>query len=267
MTGSAETAPNPIAGQFLWEACLGNAALDGSSYYEGFNGTLCEILKRAPQRALELGCAAGRLGEFVKKRHPGAHFTGIEMNEKAAAIARTRIDRVIVSRLEDIDFDREGIPAGSIDTFVAGDVLEHMYDPWHALVRVKPLLTADAQVALSIPNVRNLHVMDVLNNEGSWKYATHGLLDITHIRFFAFRDCVRLLDETGFEMRDVKCNIDPRYAELFRSHLGKPTVSLQLGRMRLENLSAAEFQEYCTLQYILLGTPKGAAASEAPIRA
>jgi O-antigen biosynthesis protein len=264
MTGTAESAPNPLAGQFLWEACLGNTPLVGATYYEGFNGTLCEILKRPPVRLLELGCAAGRMGEHVKKKYPGAHVTGIEMNAAAAEIARTRIDRVIVSRLEDIDFDREGIAPGSIDTFIAGDVLEHMYDPWRALARVKPLLTPDAQVALSIPNVRNLHVMDVLNNEGSWKYATHGLLDITHIRFFAFRDCMRLLDETGFAMTDVKCNIDPRYAELFRSNLGKPTVSVQLGRLRLDNLNSAEFQEYCTLQYILLCSPKGAAPSEVP---
>ena len=199
----------------------------------------------------------------MKAKYPGVHFTGIEMVEHAAAIARGRLDRVIVSRLEDIDFDREGIAPGSIDTFIAGDVLEHMYDPWHALVRVRPLLTPDAQVALSVPNVRNLHVMDVLGNEGSWKYATHGLLDITHIRFFAFRDCLRLLDETGFEMVNVKCNIDPRYQELFRSNLGKPTVSLQLGRLRFDDLNPAEFQEYCTLQYVFLATPKRAAPAGA----
>lgn len=264
MTGSAEQAPNPLAGQTLWEVCLGPSPVTPATYYEGFNQTLCEILRAPPRRALELGCAAGRLGAFIKQKHPGTHFTGIEMNESAAAIARTRIDRVIVARLEDIDFDREGIPAGSIDTFIAGDVLEHMYDPWRALARVRPLLTPDAQVAISVPNVRNLHVMDVLNNEGTFKYATHGLLDITHIRFFTFRDCMRLLDETGFEMQEVKCNIDPRYAELFRSNLGKPTVSLQLGRLRLDNLNPAEFQEYCTLQYVLLGTLKGAVPGSVP---
>ena len=259
MTGSAEHAPQTLPRQTLWERCLGPDPDTSATYFEGINETLPGILRSPPRRALELGCANARLGEFLKKRHPGVHYTGIEMNESAAAIARTRIDRVIVSRIEDIDFDREGIPAGSIDTFIAGDVLEHMYDPWRALARVRPLLSPDAQVAISLPNVRNLHVLDVLANEGSWKYATHGLLDITHIRFFAFRDCLRLLDETGYALQDVKCNIDQRYQELFQSHLGKPVVSLQLGRLRLENLTASEFQEYCTLQYVILASLKAPA--------
>jgi SAM-dependent methyltransferase len=263
MTGSAEHAPQALAGQTLWETCLGPAPATAAMYYEGINETLCGILRAPPRRVLELGCAAARLGEFIKKRHPEAHYTGIEMNEGAAAIARTRIDRVIVSRIEEIDFEREGVPAGSIDTFIAGDVLEHMYDPWRALAAVRPLLSPDAQVAISVPNVRNLYVLDVLANEGTWKYATHGLLDITHIRFFAFRDCLRLLDETGYVFQGVTCNIDPRYKELFQSHLGKTNVNLQMGRLRLEDLTAAEFQEYCTLQYVILASLKPPAPAAA----
>jgi SAM-dependent methyltransferase len=256
MTGSAENAPALGSGETVWERCLGPAALAETDYHHGYNATLREILQRAPRRILELGCAAGRLALFMKEKFPGVHITGIEMNPAAAAVARTRLDRVIESRLEDIDFASEGIPEGSIDTFLAGDVLEHMYDPWRALVRVRPLLAADAQIAVSIPNVRNLRIHAQLHNEGTWRYDTHGLLDITHIRFFALRDIMRMLEETGYRLADVKCNLDPQYAELFRANAGKPTVSLQLGRFKLENLTPPELQEYCTLQFIVLAHPK-----------
>jgi O-antigen biosynthesis protein len=262
MTRSADSAPKMAEGQTVWEICLGPDALADSSYHHGYNGTLREILRRPPVRMLELGCAAGRLAAFFRERWPDVHMTGIEMSPSAAAVARTRMDKVIESRLEDIDFDAEGIAPGSIDTFIAGDVLEHMYDPWHALVRIRRLLAPDAQVAISIPNVRNLHIHAQLHNEGVWRYDTHGLLDITHIRFFALRDIVRMLDETGFAMVDVKCNLDSRYQELFRANIDKPSVSLQLGRLKLDNVTIPELQEYCTLQFVVLATPKPAAAND-----
>jgi 2-polyprenyl-3-methyl-5-hydroxy-6-metoxy-1,4-benzoquinol methylase len=185
------------------------------------------------------------------------------MDPVAAKIARTRIDKVIEAKLEDIDFAAEGIAPASIDTFIAGDVLEHLYDPWRALTRVRPLLTPDAQVSVSIPNIRNLAVHATLHNEGSWKYEGHGLLDITHIRFFALRDIVQMMKETGFDIEDVRSLIDARYHEYFRANREHPSVTIQVGKLKLENLSPPEFQEYCTKQFVVLARPRAAAANDA----
>lgn len=263
MTRTPDSAPNAGPGVPVWQYCLGPNALDGSDYYEGFNGSIAAILRRAPRRVLELGCAAGRLGEFIRGKYPGVHYTGIEISPAAARAARARIDRVIEKRLEDIDFEAEGIGPGSIDTFIAGDVLEHLYDPWRALLSVRPVLAAEgAQLVVSLPNVRNLFIQSQLHNDGTWRYDTHGLLDITHIRFFALRDILRMMDETGFAVDDIKCNLDSRYAELFNANRDKPSITLQVGRVKFENLSVAELQEYCTLQYVVLAHPKPQAAGE-----
>jgi len=262
MTGTPENAPAIGPNIPVWQLCLGPNPPESSAYFEGFNGSIPAILRRPPRRVLELGCAAGRMGAFMREKYPGVHYTGIEMSATAATTARTRIDRVIEKRLEDIDFASEGIGPGTIDTFIAGDVLEHLYDPWHALLRIRPLLTADAQVVTSLPNVRNLFIQSQLHNEGTWRYDTHGLLDITHIRFFAFRDVMRLFEETGFVVDDVKCNLDARYAEIYNANRDKANISLQLGRVRIENLSVAELQEYCTLQFIVLAHPKAGAAND-----
>jgi SAM-dependent methyltransferase len=262
MTGQPENAPPPDPNVPVWQLCLGPDPLGGAAYFEGFNGSIPAILRRAPRRVLELGCAAGRMGAFLREKYPGAHCTGIEMNAAAAGIARTRIDRVIEKRLEDIDFAAEGIEPRSIDTFIAGDVLEHLYDPWRALQGILPVLTDDAQVAVSLPNVRNIFIQSQLHNEGTWRYDTHGLLDITHIRFFTFRDIMRMMDETGFVVDDVKCNLDSRYAEIYNANRDKTNITLQLGRVRIENLSVSELQEYCTLQFIVLAHPKARPAND-----
>jgi SAM-dependent methyltransferase len=262
MTGDIAHPDALPPGKTVWEHCLGTGVAPNPLYYNSFNPTLRDVLRRAPSRILELGCSAGRLGEFIREKYPGTHHTGIEMNPEAAALARTRLDRVIESRLEDIDFAAEGIAEGSIDTFIAGDVLEHLYDPWRALVRVRPLLAPDAQVAVSVPNIRNLLVTGQLHNEGTWRYTPAGLLDITHIRFFTVRDVIRMMDETGYQVVDVKSNLDGRYAELYAANRGQPTVTLQLGRVKLENLTQAELLEYCTVQFVVLAAPKPVAAND-----
>jgi SAM-dependent methyltransferase len=263
MADPAARAPAGAPGAPAWQTCLGPDRAPPPAYFGGLNEAIASGL-RAPVRVLELGCAEARLGAYVRERFPGVHYTGIEVDERAAQVARTRIDRVIAKPLEDIDFAAEGILAGSIDTFIAGDVLEHLYDPWRALLRIRPLLTAEAQLAVCLPNVRNLSIHDQLHNAGSWRYDTHGLLDVTHIRFFALADIRRLLEETGFVVESVGCNLDPRFAALYQANRDKPLVTLQAGRLKIENLTQAEFQEYCTLQYIVRARPAGAAPSGAP---
>jgi tRNA A58 N-methylase Trm61 len=262
MTGDAAHPDSLPPGMTVWQHCLGTGVAPNPFYYNSFNPTVCEVLARPPRRILELGCSAGKLGELIREKYPETHHTGIEMNAEAAALARSRLTHVIEARLEDIDFAAEGIAPGSIDTFIAADVLEHLYDPWRALVRVRPLLTQDAQVALSLPNVRNLMIVGQLHNEGTWHYTTSGLLDITHIRFFALRDIFRMLDETGFRVVNVKSNIDARYGDLYAANKGRPSVSLQVGRVKLENLTEAELLEYCTLQFIVLALPKAEPAND-----
>jgi len=262
MTGDTAQTSELAPGQTVWEHCLGTGVAPNPLYYNSFNATLREVLARAPRRILELGCSAGKLGEFIREKYPGTFHVGIEMNAEAAALARTRLSQVIEARLEDIDFAAEGIAPGSIDTFIAGDVLEHLYDPWRALVRVRPLLSDDAQIAVSVPNVRNLMIVGQLHNEGNWRYTPAGLLDVTHIRFFALRDVFQMMDETGYRVADVKSNIDARYAELYSANRGKPNVTVQVGRVKLENLSEADLLEYCTLQFIVLAHPKARAAND-----
>jgi trans-aconitate methyltransferase len=264
MTGDASLAPPLAPGEPAWSRFLAPDAPPNPAYLNACNDSLPGILRRSPRRVLELGCSAGLLGERLRAAHPGVHITGIEMDREAARLARTRLDRVIEARLEDIDFAAEGIAPHSFDTFLAGDVLEHLHDPWRALVRVRSLLSAGAQVALSLPNVRNLAVHATLHNEGTWRYEGHGLLDITHIRFFTLRDAVRLANETGYDVLDVKSRIDIRYADLYAANAGNPAVTIQVGKLRLENLTPDELQEYCTLQYLVLAEPRAAGSADAP---
>lgn len=213
------------------------------------------MLAHPPRTLLDIGCASGLLGNAVKTRNPGCRTIGIEPNEATAKLASTNLDKVLCGKFEDFNLEAEGIPLGSVDTVVAADVLEHMYDPWHVMTGLKPYLSKDAQLILSIPNTRHLGLMKNLIDDGQWTYTEKGLLDITHIRFFTLGEIGHFLAQTGYRMEHVNFFLDPQLEQFYMENQGKPEIHVKVGRMTLEKLAPKELAELCTWQFFIRARP------------
>ena len=233
----------------IWMTCLDADAQDAGHYLDYVNEPLLEAITQPPRRVLDLGCAAGSFGERLKARFPQAHVTGIEAGRAAAAKAASRIDRVVSARIEDVDFASADL--GRFDLVIAGDVLEHLVNPWAMLARLRTCIAAEGRLVASIPNVRNLQLVAELAMNGRWSYEERGLLDITHLRFFAFEDIRSLFQDTGYVLESFKANLSPRLRALYHEHQGKETVTLRVARMQLDGVTQRELTELCTEQYIL----------------
>ena len=146
---------------------------------------------------------------MLKQRFPQAKVWGIEINQAAAQQASKKLDRVLIGKFEAFDLEAEGIAKGSLDGVILADVLEHMYNPWSVLTALKAYLSPDAQIIISIPNVRNLRLMNALA-DGYWEYEPAGLLDITHIRFFTLTEFRRVLFETDYHIETILYSLDAR---------------------------------------------------------
>lgn len=262
MNPSATTGPGPqpvpdtpAAPRPPWQTCLDIENAAGTVYESHFNPQFLTMFARPPRTLLDIGCSTGNLATEMKARHPACRTIGVEPNRATAEVARTRLDQVIAGRFEDIDFAAEGIAPGSIDTVVAADVLEHLYDPWRAMLRLKPLLTPDAHVLLSIPNSRHLSVLKQLGDEGRWPYEEKGLLDITHIRFFTLREIERFLAETGYHPELVNFFLDPALSRFYSENCQQPEINVRLGRLSLERIPQKEFAELCTWQFFIRARP------------
>lgn len=214
---------------------------------------------RAPRRVLEIGCATGATAMHIKALYPGAWVAGIELSEAAASVARGRMDLVLSEKFEEADLEGQGIGRGSIDTVIVADVLEHMYDPWGVLVRLKPYLTADAQVIASIPNARNLWLLNELAN-GRFPYAPVGLLDITHIRFFTRTEIEKLFSETGYAIESWARTADGRLMHL-KLPQGASTISTE--KITLKDVSPEEFEDFKCLQFVVRARPLPGQQAEA----
>jgi O-antigen biosynthesis protein len=251
-TPAAAPAPQPA---FAWQTCLDVKHTDGHIYQDHFNPGLLEVLAHPPRTLLDIGCAAGLIGREVKLRNPACRTIGIEPNEATAKLASQNLDQVLCGKFEDINLEAEGIAVGSIDTVIAADVLEHMYDPWHVMTGLKPYLSKDAQIILSIPNTRHLGLMKALADDGNWTYAKKGLLDITHIRFFTLREIGVFLDQTGYRLEQVNFFIDPILDQFYTQNQNQPEINVRVGRMSLEKLTRQELAELCTWQFFIRARP------------
>ncbi|WP_081857822.1 glycosyltransferase [Thiomonas sp. FB-Cd] len=237
---------------FIWEELSepNRADLKGQ-YHDHPRPEVFELRKHIPRLVLDVGCATGATGALIKTLCPDCRVIGVELNENAAEIARSRVDLVIDRPVEQIDLASYGISAHSIDTVILADVLEHMYDPWNFMLKLRAWITPDAQILVSVPNIKNLALINDLAS-GLFPYAREGLLDVTHIRFFTRMEITKLLKETGFVAERWGRTADGRLQN-WAPQAGADRVETE--KIILKNLSPQDLDDLRTLQFLILATP------------
>jgi 2-polyprenyl-3-methyl-5-hydroxy-6-metoxy-1,4-benzoquinol methylase len=212
---------------------------------------LLKMIGVAPLEVLDVGCFCGGSGRWIKEQFPKARITGIEMIAKAAEIAAEAYDEVYVSKFEDVDTISW---QGKFDAIIAADVLEHVYNPWAMLQRLKPLISQGGALYVSVPNIRNLNILMGLA-KGEWHYSSRGILDITHIRFFTKTQACEMLEQTGWKVSQVLINVDPLLSQTFEGKDLDQIKNISTGKLRLENLNREDVLELMTIQFYIKATP------------
>jgi 2-polyprenyl-3-methyl-5-hydroxy-6-metoxy-1,4-benzoquinol methylase len=184
-------------------------------------------------RVLDVGCGEGANAAALRARG-ATHLAGIELDDEFAIRAAERYDEVVNAAVED-DFPWE--PA-SFDTILCYDVLEHLYDPWTALKRLRPLLRQTGRIHISLPNARSKEMWSPLVLKGRFDYQPAGIRDVTHIRWFTKRDVTAMLEDTGYRVESV---------------VGSPIESR---KMRLAiALTRGRAEEFLAYQWYVLARP------------
>jgi trans-aconitate methyltransferase len=165
------------------------------------NLDLLTLVPPGVERVVEAGCSSGALGQAFLEKNPEAEYIGIEMVAEYADVARTRLTEVMVANVEQLE-DRTFEVLHPTDCWIFGDVLEHLYDPWKMLRRVRGSLGEGGCVVACIPNAQHWSVQGLLNL-GDFRYQDAGLLDRTHIRWFTRKTIIELFHENGFRIEEM----------------------------------------------------------------
>lgn len=215
--------------------------------------SLLEMITGEPRKVLDIGCYCGGAGRWLKRKFPECQVIGIELSAAAAKHAAKDYDEVIVASVENMDFPADKF--ADFDAIIAADVLEHLYNPWQLLQRLRPLLSAAGALYINLPNVRNLTHLALLA-EGEWRYQKAGILDITHIRFFTRRQALEMLENTGWKAEDLRFLPDANFSEQLESMNIEDIKNLEIGALRLDNLTPLDVLELLSVQFAIRAVPE-----------
>lgn len=232
------------------------------AYYSNVRPELVGMLQPKGQNILEVGCAAGAMGEALLGK--GARqVVGLDIYDPALELARGRLSavhKVDLNALPSLPY-----PEGHFDVMTFADVLEHLVDPAVVLKHLRRWLADSGRILISIPNIRHESVVLPLLVEGKWEYAEWGILDRTHLRFFTRDGVLKLLSDAGFVLEGKMAGVQT----------GKPTYVTKAAEL-VEALGGdpKRFLDECdVVQFVLLARPKdrlqlaaepGAAAEAGP---
>ena len=163
-----------------------------------------DLVRLIPEKAasvLDVGCAYGALGRYLKSLRP-CRVTGVERNAHMARAAAAFYDEVITGGVEEAQFHKR------FDAVVCGDVIEHLVHPAEVLRRLAEALHDDGVLVASVPNTGHWSVvMDLA--QGRFEMVPAGFLCVSHVRFFTEKDLGLLLDEAGFVVEVMERDQSP----------------------------------------------------------
>lgn len=146
---------------------------------------------------LEFGCGEAPLGAALKARQK-CRVVGLELDQRAAAIAKKRIDDVYCGDAREI----VSILGEKFDWFIGGDIVEHLDEPWSFLSELRRIAQPGAHLLLSLPNVSNASVINDLLR-GRFDYVYMGLTCVGHLRFFSRRTIEEMLTIAGWTVVEI----------------------------------------------------------------
>ena len=162
--------------------------------------TRTDLLARISPNAksiLEFGCGEAPLGAALKARQK-CRVVGIEIDPRAAAIARKRIDDVYCGDAREI----VALIREKFDWIIGGDIVEHLDEPWSFLADLRKVCAPGGHLLLSIPNVANAAVVSDLIR-GRFDYVYMGLTCVGHLRFFTKRTIEEMLSIAGWTVAEI----------------------------------------------------------------
>jgi 2-polyprenyl-3-methyl-5-hydroxy-6-metoxy-1,4-benzoquinol methylase len=178
-------------------------------YYDQGREDMLPFVPSDVKYVLDVGCSSGGFGQLLKEKK-NCTVWGVEPTD-AAFVAEKYLDKVF----HDIFHPGLDLGAQKFDAIVFNDVLEHLSNPWEALVFSKTLLRKNGYIIASIPNVQCYSVVKDLVIHGNWNYTSSGILDKTHLKFFTKKSIVRLFADTGYEMVTIEGQNSIRSASRF----------------------------------------------------
>jgi 2-polyprenyl-3-methyl-5-hydroxy-6-metoxy-1,4-benzoquinol methylase len=183
------------------------------NYHNLIRRDVFPLLSAKVGRVLDIGGGIGATSSALKVERGASH---VVVADQVADHVAAGVDQAFAGDLEDETFLRKVLDeTGPFDTILALDILEHLRDPWNVVRLLHSALAPRGMIVASIPNVNYHGLLAPLVLRGRYELTDSGILDRTHIRWFAKHGALELMSCSGLEVDAVVPNIFGRKSELF----------------------------------------------------
>ena len=191
---------------------------------------------------VEVGSSSGALAKAYHGINPSCCYTGIEIDKAYAQASKKHCDRVIFGNVETLS-DAVFAKLDGAQCWVFADALEHLYDPWKLLARIKASAAPGVEIVACIPNAQHWGIQSCLNS-GQFVYQNSGLLDRTHIRWFTRLTILELFRSTGFRVEQMISRVMNKPG---------PEIAQAIGNLARASSSDSEqaLQDCIAFQYVV----------------
>lgn len=165
------------------------------------NEHLLGLMRPDYASVVEVGSSSGAMAREYRKINPQCHYVGVEIDASYAEASREHCSDVVLGNVEHLD-DATFARLCQARCWVFGDALEHLYDPWKLVRRIKAESAPGVEIVACIPNAQYWGIQSCLNS-GMFIYQDAGLLDRTHIRWFTRLTMVDLFQANGFQVVEM----------------------------------------------------------------
>jgi len=204
--------------------------------YVGLRLDILKYVEKKSQNVLDVGCASGANGEYLKKNGLAKYVEGVEFDKGLADEAKLKIDKTIIGDLDDVNTLNE-ISKIKFDTIILGDILEHTKNPEKILKKLSfEFLHEDGIIIISLPNFQHIDVLIHIFFKGYFPRNERGLFDKTHLRFFTLKNIKELIHnsnlkidriENKFRYRDKIGSSFPIFTRTILTRLFKKSYTFQ----------------------------------------
>ncbi|HZE58062.1 MAG TPA: bifunctional glycosyltransferase/class I SAM-dependent methyltransferase [Chthoniobacterales bacterium] len=151
---------------------------------------------RPGHRVLDVGCGQGYVAREMAAK--GCHVTG--MDQYVPDTAATRIDFIRWN------LDRPEFPVNvsAFDQIMMLDIIEHLKQPEQFMDELRFAAACKRpEVIITTANI-GFFVTRLMLFFGQFNYGRKGILDATHTRLFTFRSLKALLEQSGYNILEVR---------------------------------------------------------------
>ncbi len=164
-----------------------------------FRNDVLQLMDNGCRSVLEFGYGDGTLLLAAKLLKHAKSIYGIDISSSDVA---NLFDGAWSFDLSHTDNDLDEEWTEAFDCIISTCVLEHVYDPWAVLSKLRKYLSIDGRVIFEVPNIQCWESLYRIA-AGEFPYTSGAHFDSTHIRWYTVHSFAEILEFTGFELESI----------------------------------------------------------------